>query len=78
MPSNRRRRARSQRLRITAEAVDAYRAGDSLALARALELPPWHSSPIGAEGPCPYPASTSAFETWPQAVELRQALDRAN
>ena len=78
MPSNRRRRARSQRMRISTEAVEAYRAGDSLALSRALELPPWHVSPIGADGPCPYPAYTSGAETWAQAVELREALENAD
>lgn len=63
--------------RITPEAVAAYRAGDELALHRALRLRPWQASPIGAVGPCPWPPGTGGHESWALAVELRAELERA-
>jgi hypothetical protein len=67
------------RKRVTPEAVAAYRAGDADALRRALRLKPWEASPldVGEHG-CVYPLGTAYAQSWPQALELRQELDRAD
>lgn len=72
------RRKRSEQTgRITADAIEAYRAGDVMALQRALRLPPWHVSPLRAVGTCPSPAGDASSETWPAAVALREQLEAA-
>ncbi|MEP7241747.1 MAG: hypothetical protein ABI697_12745 [Devosia sp.] len=58
--------------RITAAALDAFRAGDETALHKALGLKPWHPSPLDDHNP--YPPGAAASLTWPMIVELRSAL----
>lgn len=70
-----RRRRHSQQTRVTQEAVDAYRAGDSLTLSRLLRLPPWQISPLDAEGECPYSPQSGCYDLWPDSVALRQELE---
>ena len=62
--------------RITPEAIAAFRAGDSLALHRALGLRPWQISPLDVEAgePCVYPAGSGGAMSWPLALELRAEL----
>jgi hypothetical protein len=61
--------------RITPEAIDAYRAGDHLALHRALSLRPWQPSPLDAdEDEAPWPPGSVGAASWPQSRELRAEL----
>jgi len=68
---------------ITPEAVELYRRAKadpdnrdlSLALDRELGLKPWEIGPVHAEGESPYPSGTGGHTSWPQAVELRNALE---
>lgn len=80
MPSKRTRRTRNLASgRITPEAIEAFRAGDWLALHEALGLGPHETSPLSVTDD---PADrdrctgrgTAGWESWPQAVELRAAL----
>ena len=72
------RRQPKRRARINAEALAAYQAGDRLELHRALGLRPWETSPLDADdGPSPWPSRTAGAESWPQAQELRRALEAA-
>jgi hypothetical protein len=77
MPTKRMRVNRTQRTRITPEAVAAYRAGDKGELHRLLRLPPWQASPLDAEGECPFPRTSSGHLTWQDSVDLREALENA-
>jgi hypothetical protein len=63
---------------ITPEAVAAYRAGDALALHRALNLKPWTASPLDAGGACPWSPGSGGAETWQLAVDLRAELEAAS
>ena len=82
MPTMRRRVERTTRGRITAEAVEAFRAGDFHALHNALNLPPWHPSPLpesvetlGVTPDHPPRADGTCWaEAWPQAVALQREL----
>jgi hypothetical protein len=46
MPTNRTYRKRQSRAHVSQAAIDACEAGDMWALHRALDLPPWHLSPL--------------------------------
>lgn len=62
---------------ITAAAVEAWNAGDRMALHRALGLRPWQVSPLDATGDCPHPDDTAGARSWPKAAALREELTRA-
>ena len=69
--------------RITHEAVAAYRAGDYTALHRALNLPPWHESPLPLEiTPLGVdqdePPAYACSDTWYVAQELQAELEAAS
>jgi len=72
-----RRHAKNKPHRVTSEAVAAFRAGDVLALHRALELGLWQVSPLDVDGRCPYPPGTGGADSWPLAVVLRRKLRAA-
>ena len=74
-----RRAAKVREHRITPEAVEAYRTGDSRALHRALGLPPYMPSPlhVSPEHPCPWPKGSGGAMSWPLALELRAELEKA-
>ncbi|RLA18789.1 MAG: hypothetical protein DRQ56_06755 [Gammaproteobacteria bacterium] len=78
MPTKRCRVNRTQKTRITAEVVAAYRAGDETELHRLLRLPPWQISPLEAEGECPYSRNAAGNGTWQDSVDLREALENAD
>ena len=71
-----RRAAKAKPYRITVEAVEAYRAGDSQALHRALGLPLYMPSPldVSPEHACPWPNGSGGAVSWPLALELRAEL----
>ncbi len=86
MPTKRKRTVRTMQSRITPEAVEAYRAGDYMALHRALDLPPWHPSPLpesveplGVDPDNPPPGGSGRCwdDCWPAAVELQRELQAA-
>ena len=70
--------------RITPEAVEAYRAGDYIALHMALGLRPWEVSPLplsvtslGCDQSLPRDREPSGwFASWEQAQELQRLLER--
>lgn len=76
MPTKRKRKGRGLASRITPEAIAAWSAGDSVALKRALRLPPWQLSPLDAVGDCPWHGLTAGATTWPDSVALREELSR--
>ena len=73
MPTKRQRVTRSLVARITPEAIEAWRAGRWIDLQRALRLPPWHTSPLDADGDCPTD-NTAGASTWPESACLRAQL----
>lgn len=76
MPTKRTRRSRGV-AGISADAIDAYRQGDVVALHRALGLRPWDVSPLEVDdGPSPWPASAGGARSWPMAQVLRTELER--
>jgi hypothetical protein len=78
VPSKRQRVARQvARRRITPAAVTAFKAGDAVALERALGIPPWAVSPLDVDEPDPPDWSTPGVwrDTWPEAWALREALE---
>lgn len=77
MPTTRTPLKRRNRRRISPAAIEAFRAGDCVALHRELRLPPWMPSPLEAdEGPSPWPGGMGAA-TWGEAQELRRELEGA-
>ena len=72
----RKRRTAKHRAPITAEAVEAFRAGDWMATHRALDLRPWEVSPLDAVTPEPpiWAKETATAETWPAARALRAEI----
>ena len=80
-----RRTAKGRAHRITPEAVEAFKAGDFLALHQALGLKPWEVSPLplnieplgcdqtSREGEQP----SGWFASWEQAQELQRLLMKA-
>ncbi len=68
--------------RITPEAIEAFAAGDFLALHQALGLKPWEVSPLPLEiellgvdqGPPPADSSWAWRQSWPKAQELQRLL----
>ena len=77
MATIRRRKHGERANRITAAALSAWRAGDSLALHRELRLPPWQASPLIAAGKCPWPSGAGA-STWADSCALRAELEAAH
>ncbi len=85
MPTKRRRTIRSTKGRITAEAVEAFEAGDFHALHSALGLGPWEPSPLpesieplGVDPDNPPRADGTCWaEAWPKVVELQRELQAA-
>jgi hypothetical protein len=79
MATKRRPLQRALRTRITPEAIEAFRRGDSFALDRALQLKPWDQSPLYAvtDEPPDYMRDTLNVERWKYARELRRELERA-
>lgn len=79
MPTKRRSVFRSQRARVSEDAVAAFRAGDWLALHRALHLAPWHTSPLDATTEtCPLDSREMGAQTWADARALRLELEHAD
>ena len=81
-----RRTDKSRPHRITLQAVEAFRAGDYMALHRALDLPPWHPSPlpesveplgVDPDNPPPENSGRCWDDCWPQAVALQRELQAA-
>ena len=81
-----RRLSKERPHRITPEAVEAFEAGDYMALHRALGLAPWEASPLPAsitplgvdpKGPKQWGDSQGNIESWSQAVELQRELQAA-
>jgi hypothetical protein len=78
MPTKRTRRAPRQH-GLRAAAIEAWQAGDHLALHRALGLLPWEASPIEAHGTPPAWAAAMPYgQSWPRAAELRRQLIEAS
>ena len=71
MPTKRQRRARPMLHMITDRAIEAFRAGESLALHRELGLKPWETSPLDAAPPEPPSFTAHGYE---KAHELRLEL----
>lgn len=76
MPTKRQRVTRNARARITPAAIEAFRSGDDQALTIELRLRPWEASPLDAVGDA-LNDGTAYAESWPQAVELRDGLEKA-
>lgn len=83
MPTKRTPRNRDAKRRITPAAVEAFKAGDFMALHRALGLRPWEMSPLpldvtplgcDPERPPNHPTATLFAQSFGQAVELQRAL----
>jgi hypothetical protein len=62
---------------ITLAALEAFVIGDRAALHGALNLKPWHVSPLDAVGECPWRAGTAGALGWPLAVSLRTEIMHA-
>ena len=78
MASKRKRTTRNLAQRVTAKAIAAFTAGDSVTLHREMRLPPWQLSPLDTEdGPCPYAVRTAGANTWADSVALRKELEHA-
>ena len=75
MPAKR-RVGKMRALAITPEAVEAFRAGNWIALHRALGLKPWEASPLHAERHAERPSSSVYAESLPQALELKAQLEK--
>ena len=75
MPTKR-RTAKARPHRITLEAIEAFEAGDTARLHRALNLPPWCPSPleVSEHEASPWPAGSGGTLSWPFAVELQREL----
>ena len=81
MPTTRRRTSRTGgRFRVTAAAVEAYRAGDRAELDRLLGIKPWQPSPLETDEPEPpeWADSTEWAKSWPEIYQLRLELEKAN
>ena len=72
-----RRAAKAKPYRITAEAVEAFRAGDSQALHLALRLPLYMPNPlyVDPDHPCPWSEGSAGARSWPLALELLSAIN---
>ena len=73
------RKSKRPQYRITDEAVEAFARGDQMALHRALNLRPWHPSPLQVDGPEPPDwgrSGTGWHDEWPVIWPLRQELER--
>jgi hypothetical protein len=70
------RRIKPRERRITAAAVEAYRAGDRTGLHRALGLKPWHPSPLDVDTDEPPAVLPSAWRwSWATVRQLRRELE---
>ena len=75
MPTKR-RAVKGKANRITRQAIEAFAAGDGLALHRALGLRPWQPSPLDADAPEPPAwAGTLWADGWALAHDLRGNLE---
>jgi hypothetical protein len=80
-----RRTSKAMKHRITPDAIEAFIAGDYLALHLALGLAPWERSPLplsvdalGVDPDDPPTGNGTGWdEFWPQAVELQRELQKA-
>lgn len=80
MPTKRQRVIRNAGEIFTPDALAAYEAGDSSALALALRLPPWEFSPLDVyEGAVPAWLKDRPWrqECWAKALEMRRELEAA-
>ena len=74
MPAKR-RVGKMRALAITPEAVEAFRAGDWIALHRALRLRPWEASPLDVQpGDEELTPGSAGARSVPVALELRERL----
>ena len=80
-----RRNAKVRQHRITAQAVEAFRAGDFMALHNALDLAPYEPSPlpqsvealgVDPDNP-PREDGTAWASAWPKVVALQRELQAA-
>ncbi len=73
------RSAKARRHRITPEAVEAFVAGDRLALHRALDLRPWQPSPLATDADAPPAWSRPGpwHDAWALVRGLRLELETA-
>lgn len=75
------RNAKVRAHRITPEAVAAFKAGDSMALDRALGLRPWEPSPLETDDPEPPTWARNLNnvygQAWPWVYQLRCELEKA-
>ncbi len=80
-----RRNAKARQHRITADAVEAFQAGDFMALHNALDLAPYEPSPlpesveplgVDPDKP-PVRDGTCWADAWPKVVELQRELQAA-
>jgi hypothetical protein len=71
-----RRAAKARAQRITPEAIEAFAAGDHVALHSALGLTPWNQSPLDVDDGDPPDWMKDEFQRadWKQAQELRLLL----
>ena len=77
-----RRNSKARPHRITPDAIEAFRAGDFMALHAALDLAPYEPSPLpqsvealGVDPDNPPRADGTAWaESWPKVVELQREL----
>jgi hypothetical protein len=74
LPTKRTRTPRPLQRRITPDAIEAFKAGDALALERALGIKPWEVNPLDASGPAP---DWEDAASWAEATALREALEEA-
>jgi hypothetical protein len=86
MPSKRTRVARPLHSRLTDEVLRAYQAADYFALHRALQLPPWHLSPlplsrdplgVDPDDPPDPDDVTLGAQSWADAVAWQEAIEAA-
>lgn len=60
------------------DVLDAFARGDERTLNSLLGLKPWEVSPVGVDnGPCPWPGTCAGAASWPHALRVRRALERA-
>lgn len=64
-------------IHLPAGAVEAFARGDAGDLAKLLQLRPWQVNALDAVGPCPWAGTCAGAISWPQAVLVRRALEKA-
>jgi hypothetical protein len=72
------RPGKARAVKITPEAVEAYRTGSSYDVNHALHLPPWFPPVFTVDEPHPPADVCEAWrDPWAEVWEIRQALDEA-